>query len=43
MSTFFNEETQQYENFEAAIVRQLTRIDGLMSERAEETEEEAEG
>ena len=31
MSTWFNEETQKYENFETAIMEQLERIDDVLT------------
>lgn len=42
MSTYFNEQTQEYENLEAAIIAQLVRLDGLVvvPEVEDEPEEE---
>lgn len=36
MSTWFNEETQAYENFETAIMAELERIDGVLGTPDEE-------
>ena len=47
MSTYFNEQTKEYENFETAIMTQLERIDGVLGisgsqEEDDEAEEEDE-
>lgn len=39
MSTYFNPVTQEYENFEAAVMEQLKRIDNMIIEAPEESEE----